>query len=131
MKKEGEKYSQHWNDSPEFVAEMARIKAQLFRRISKVMRERNPYVREVRDSPQIPLKLLPQGIIGNVVVDVMLLRGEVITHVIVNSEGSVVGREVRKEKLLRDVQVSDVYAVRVRSGFLGRIGFTRWRTICD
>lgn len=118
-------------EDSETASEMARIKDQLLRRISKLMRERRSHVQEVQASPRIPPNLLPRGIIRNLVVDVTLLSGDVITHLIVNFEGFVVGREVNKEKVLRDIHVSDVYAVRVRSGFLGRVGFTRWRTICD
>ena len=128
-----EKYLRPANENHENVAEMARIKAQLFRRVSEAMK-RIPGVAG-NEPPcfgsRIPEKLLPKRLSGHLVVDVAMLKGEIFTHLIINAEGYVIDREHQKgEKEVPPFRAENVYALRVRSGFFGRMGLMPWISIC-
>jgi len=128
------------NNFREFNEELQReietncVKAQLLKRVSKAMKNTNSIVE--KQSPwfgsRIPEKLLPKNISAPIVLDVLLLPHEIYTHLVINSDGYVVAVERQKDqKEVPLFRADKVYAVRIRSGFFRRIGFTFWRSICD
>src|SRR5258708_19974047 len=80
----------------ETAVETVRIKQQLLRRISNAVKECQPQNGSMQKISRIPKKLLMKRFDGNLVVDVILLRSDHVTHLIVNSEGHVLLRQFQK-----------------------------------
>jgi hypothetical protein len=87
-----------------------------------------PQLFDVR--PRIPKTLLPPNLKTNVIMDVTLLKGELIQRVVVTPQGFVVGSELLESGILTFDEGS-VYAVRIRSGLLGRLCLKPWHCICE
>jgi hypothetical protein len=79
---------------------------------------------------RIPKKLVPKKVGHRLVIDIQLLTGETFRRLVINAEGCVIGREiVSRETRDLSFRTESVFAIRVRSGFFGRIGLTRWTSI--
>jgi hypothetical protein len=115
------------SENAEDRAEMCRVKEQVLTRMAKVMQQ--PSLAESACVARIPQKLVPKNV-GHRVIDIQLLTGETFPRLIINAEGFVIGREiVSEETRVLSFRTESVFAVRVRSGFFGRIGLTRWTSI--
>ena len=126
--REIQNFFRHRSEDGEDRAEMYRVKEQLLRRMAKVMKQDSGA--ESACVARIPKKLVPKNVGHRLVIDIQLLTGETFRRLIINAEGCVIGREiVSGETRILSVRTEGVFAVRVRSGFLGRIGLTRWTSI--
>ncbi len=82
--------------------------------------------------PEIPDELIPKIKGGCLVIDAILLNGKMFPRLIINSRGYIIGREAPQEaEGTPYFRAQSVYAIRVRNGFWGRIGRTRWRCVCS
>ena len=117
------------SENAEDRAEMYRVKEQLLRRMAKVMKQVSPA--ESACVARIPKKLVPKKWGRASAGDRhSVADGRNIPSAIINAEGCVIGREiVSGETRILSFRTEGVFAVRVRSGFLGRIGLTRWTSI--
>jgi hypothetical protein len=105
------------------------IHDQLLKRVLKALKaEFIPQICDAR--PRIPKPLLPSNLKENVVMDVTLLKGELLRRVIISPQGYVVGSELIETGIV-SFDEGSVYAVRVRSGFLGRLCLRPWHCICE
>jgi hypothetical protein len=124
--KEIQNFFRRRDEDAEDRDEMNRVKGQLLRRMTKVMKKILP----PESATKIPEKLILRNIGASVVMDVVLLKGETFHRLIVDPKGVVIGRDTHPQNI-PSFQTESVFAVRIRSGFFGKIGLSRWRSIYD
>lgn len=105
---------------------LLKIRKKLFVRIALAIRhlKENETISPMSVPSKIPQRLLP-SFTGKLIVDVMMFKGEIYAGLIVSPTGDVVG--VKRNAEFSPLRAVDIYAIRIRSGFLGQLGLTGWR----